>query len=124
MSEKIISLGKIQEFQRQFSAERDWDQFHTPKNLAMALIGESAELSEIFQWLTAEQSLELKQPGRQKTAVEEELADVFFYVARLADILEIDLEKAVWQKLEKNAKKYPVEKAKGNAKKYTEWEDQ
>ena len=115
---QVMDLEKIKEFQREFAKERDWEQFHTPKNLSMALSVEASELLEIFQWLTAEQSSELKDSDKEK--VSEELADITYYLLRIADITGIDLEDAVWKKMKKNADKYPVEKAKGNAKKYTE----
>ena len=114
-----MDIAKIQEFQRQFAKEREWEQFHTPKNLSMALSAEVGELLEIFQWLTAEQSDNLKE-SEKKNDVSEELADITYYVLRIADMMNIDLEKAVWDKMKKNADKYPVSKAKGNAKKYTE----
>ena len=114
-----MDLEKIQEFQREFAKERDWEQFHTPKNLSMALSAEVGELLEIFQWLTPDQSDNLKDSDK-KNEVSEELADITYYVLRIADMMNIDLEKAVWAKMKKNAEKYPVSKAKGNAKKYTE----
>ena len=113
-----MDLEKIKEFQRGFAKERDWEQFHTPKNLSMALSVEASELLEIFQWLTAEQSIALSVSDKEK--VSEELADITYYLLRIADITGIDLEDAVWKKMKKNADKYPVEKAKGNAKKYTD----
>jgi len=100
-----------------FAAERDWQQFHSPKNLAMALAAESGELLELFQWLSERQS---RQPStEQRTAVEQELADILLYLLRLADQLQIDLEAAVERKLELNAEKYPIDLAKGNATKYS-----
>ena len=103
---------------RDFAADRDWDQFHSPKNLSMALIAETAELLEHFQWLTEEQSASL--PEDKLAEVREELADILIYLVRLADKLDTDLFQAAIRKIEKNEKKYPVEKAKGTAKKYTE----
>ncbi len=99
-----------------FVAERDWDQFHTPKNLAMALIAEAAELLEHFQWLTAEQSRELTPQTRAE--VELEIADVLLFLLRLCDKLNIDPLQAAHKKLELNALKYPVDKARGRATKY------
>jgi dCTP diphosphatase len=99
-----------------FVAERDWDQFHTPKNLAMALIAESAELLEHFQWLTPEQSCELSQETRAE--VELEIADVLLFLLRLCDKLDIDPLQAAHKKLALNALKYPVDKARGRATKY------
>jgi dCTP diphosphatase len=104
---------------RQFAAERDWDQFHSPKNLAMALSVESAELLENFQWLSDAESAALAPERREK--IREELADVLLYLIRLADKLDIDLATAATDKLSVNAKKYPIQKARGNNKKYTEF---
>jgi dCTP diphosphatase len=101
-----------------FAAERNWDQFHSPKNLSMALTGEVGELSEIFQWLTEEASKSAASNPDTATAVREELADVTLYLVRLASVLGVDLNEAVNQKLKKNAEKYPVEKAHGTYKKY------
>jgi NTP pyrophosphatase (non-canonical NTP hydrolase) len=105
---------------REFVREREWEQFHSPKNLVMALSGEAAELIELFQWLTEEQSRAVMSDPDTAEAVRDEVADVFVYVMRLIDVLDIDLEAAVRAKMKKNAAKYPVERAKGLAKKYTE----
>jgi dCTP diphosphatase len=104
---------------RQFAAERDWDQFHSPKNLAMALSVEAAELLEHFQWLSDAESAALAPEKRAK--IRGELADVLLYLIRLADKLDIDLATAAADKLGVNAKKYPIQKARGNNKKYTEF---
>ena len=101
---------------RAFVAERDWDQFHTPKNLAMALVAEAGELVEHFQWLTPEQSSELSAETRAE--VELEIADVLLFLLRLCDKLDVDPVAAADKKLELNRQKYPVEKAKGRATKY------
>jgi dCTP diphosphatase len=106
---------------REFCAARDWDQFHSPKNLAMALIVEAAELVEHFQWLTEEQSAAL--PADKLAAVAQEVADIQIYLVRLADKLDIDLDAAVAAKLTVNEQKYPADKARGNARKYTEFDD-
>ena len=105
---------------RAFARERDWEQFHAPKNLAMALAVEAAELMEHFQWLTEQESGELPPAARQRVA--EELADVLIFTVRLADRLGVDLEPAVEAKIRANAAKYPVEKSRGNSKKYSELE--
>lgn len=115
MSTDIESLQKVL---REFAAERDWDQFHSPKNLATALAVEAAEILEHFQWLTEEQSCSLPEPKRDEAA--EELADVLLYLVRLSDKLGIDLMAAATDKLRKNAAKYPIEKSKGKSTKYTE----
>lgn len=103
----------------QFVFERDWAQFHTPKNLAMAMIVEAAELVEHFQWDTPSESQQL---APEKLAeVSHELADTFVYLLRIAEVLNIDLIKAANNKIDLNALKYPVDKAKGSNAKYTEY---
>ena len=114
----IDSLETLSEAVRDFGRERDWHLYHTPKNLTAALIVEAAELLEPFQWLTAEESLNL--PPQKKEAVRQEMADVLIYLVSLANCLEIDLLQAAEAKLAINARKYPVEKARGNAAKYDE----
>ena len=103
---------------RQFAAERDWDQFHSPKNLASALAVEAAELLERFQWLTEDQSRKL--PPAELAKVREEMADVLNYLVRLADKLDVNLIEAARDKIKLNALKYPVDKARGSAKKYSD----
>ena len=103
---------------REFAKERDWEQFHSPKNLAMALVVEAAEIVEHLQWLTEEQSKNL--PPDKLAEIKEEIADVLIFLTNLADKLGIDPLEAAKDKIEKNKKKYPVEKAKGSAKKYNE----
>lgn len=115
-----MNVEQIQQRLRVFAQERDWEQFHTPKNLSAALAVEAAELLEIFQWLTEAQSIAIKDDEGRIRKVEEEMADVTLYLLRLADVLGLDLQSAVDRKLRINAEKYPVEKAHGNAKKYTE----
>ena len=115
------SLNQIKERLREFAAERDWDQFHSPKNLAMALIVETAELVEHFQWLNEEESTSL--PPDKFAEVEHELADIQIYLIRLADKLNVDLIKAAVAKIELNEKKYPVGKVKGSARKYSEYSE-
>ncbi len=110
-------LTEIQQALRQFAADRDWDQFHSPKNLAMALSVEAAELLEHFQWLTEAQSADLDDQTRDQ--VRDEIADVQVYLIRLADKLNINILEAVSQKMEKNKQKYPAEKVRGSSKKYT-----
>ena len=100
----------------QFAAERDWDQFHNPKNLAMALAGEAGELIEHFQWLTFEQAENLSAQTREEVALE--AADVLLFLLRLCDRLDIDLAAAAERKLKINAQRYPVHKAHGRATKY------
>jgi NTP pyrophosphatase (non-canonical NTP hydrolase) len=104
---------------REFAREREWEQFHTPKNLTMALSGETGELVSLFQWLRDDQVADWIRDSANRTAVEHEMADVFGYLLRLADILGIDLENALRTKIQVNDQKYPVELARGNATKYT-----
>jgi len=111
------TLASLRNQQRRFAEARDWPQFHTPKNLAMALSVEAAELLECFQWLTPEQSAQLA--GRERHAVEEEVADVLLYLVRLSDVLGIDLLQAAQRKIAVNARKYPVALARGSARKYS-----
>ena len=112
-------LELLQQRLREFARERDWDQFHSPKNLSMALIAEAAELVEHFQWLTEEQSAQL--PDEKLREVEQELADVFLYLLRIADKLKVDLLAAAAQKIDLNARKYPADQVRGSSKKYTEY---
>jgi hypothetical protein len=117
-SAPLIDVTGLSSALTAFAAERNWDQFHSPKNLSMALTGEVGELSEIFQWLTEEASMSAAINPETATAVRDELADVTLYLVRLASVLGVDLNEAVTQKLKKNAEKYPVEKAHGTHKKY------
>lgn len=110
------SLERLRAQLATFAAERDWDQFHNPKNLAMALAGEAGELVEHFQWLSFEQAADLPAATREEVALE--CADVLLFLLRLCDKLGIDLAAAADRKLELNAKKYPVEKSRGKATKY------
>jgi len=113
-----MSLEELRGALRRFASDRDWDQFHSPKNLAIALSVEAAELLEHFQW-TSEDNPGGLVPGRH-AKVGEEIADVLLYLIRLADKLNIDLLAAATKKIQVNATKYPVEKARGSSKKYTE----
>jgi dCTP diphosphatase len=106
---------------RQFARARDWEQFHSPKNLAMALAVEVAEIAEHFQWLTEEGSDKLPEPKR--AAVKDEIGDVLIYLVRLADRLGIDPLQAAMDKLKQNESRYPVPKVKGRALKYSEYVD-
>jgi len=116
-----LDLKKIYSEIEKFTTDRDWDQFHSIKNLSMALSVESAELLEIFQWLTEEQSNKVKDDPKTKSKIEDELADIFVYLLRIVHKSNIDLESAVLNKLKKNAEKYPIEMSRGNSKKYNEF---
>ena len=115
----LESLQELTHRLREFVAERAWDQFHSPKNLAMALAVEVAEILEHFQWLTEQGSSKL--PDEKLSEIREEIGDVLIYLVRLADVLGIDPLKAAEDKLAKNEGKYPAEKVKGKALKYTEY---
>jgi len=115
-------LNGLRDRLRSFVAERDWAQFHSPKNLSMAMIVEAAELVEHFQWLTEAQSADL--PAEKLVEVEQEVADTFIYLLRLADVLGFDLIDAAQRKIDINAMKYPVEKARGRNDKYTTYQEQ
>lgn len=113
------TLDELRETLRGFATDRDWSQFHSPKNLAIALSVEAAELLEPFQWLKEGSAAELG--SERLAAVSAEIADVLLYLVMLADKLDVDLLAAARNKLAKNALKYPVEKARGSSKKYTEY---
>jgi NTP pyrophosphatase (non-canonical NTP hydrolase) len=120
MQDGPFDFAELQSYMREFVKDREWEQFHTPKNLAMALAGEAGELLEIFQWLTPDESQSIMKDPKTAQAVKDELADVLAYCARLADVLSVDVGGAVWEKMRRNAAKYPADKARGNAKKYTD----
>jgi len=113
------SLDELAGIIRAFARERDWDQFHTPKNLAMGVAIEAAELMEEFHWLTPEQSAEL--PPETLAAVRQEMADVFVYLVLLADKLGVDLMAAAAEKIAINAGKYPADTVRGKATKYDKY---
>ena len=112
------TLESLRDALREFAAERDWDQFHVPKNLAMSVMIEAAELGEHFQWCATGAAREL--PPGETDRIALEMADVLLYLIRLADKLDIDLPAAARRKLGLNAEKYPVDKARGRSAKYTE----
>jgi dCTP diphosphatase len=118
MAEQV--LGALQQRLAEFAAVRDWQQFHSPKNLAMALSVEAAELVEQFQWLTEEQSRQLDAARRERVRLE--LADVFIYLLRIADALGVDLLRAADDKMALNERKYPVARVRGDPRKYDEYD--
>ena len=115
----VPALNELMLRVRHFAAERDWEQFHTPKNLAMALVAEAGELAAEFQWLTAAQSA--APDTQQLERIRAESADVLIYLVRLADKLGFDLLEAAAAKLQENGRRYPVDKVRGSSKKYTEY---
>ena len=112
-----MDIKKIQKKLREFADERDWEQFHDPKNLSMALSVEVAELVEIFQWSKSGGLDEINDPKKRKE-IEREIADIFNYLVKLVDLLDMDLERASLDKIEENSKKYPVKSSKGKSEKY------
>jgi len=114
----VTDLDRLRDPLRAFADARDWGQFHSPKNLAMALSVEAAELLEVFQWVTDQESRRLE-PGA-KAAASEEIADVLLYLLRLADALGIDPVAAAQEKMKSNERRYPVDKSRGSSRKYTE----
>ncbi|MFJ4348742.1 nucleotide pyrophosphohydrolase [Pseudomonas sp. NPDC089401] len=117
-SSQLVDTTRLAQALEQFASDRNWAQFHSPKNLVMALSGEVGELNEIFQWLSEDASKSAAHNPETAQAVEEELADVLMYLVRLASVLGVDLDAAAQRKLRLNGEKYPVEKARNSAKKY------
>lgn len=115
----LIDAVRLQEAIAVFARDRDWDPFHSPKNLAMALTAEVGELVELFQWLSEGASYRVAHDPATARHVRDEIADVLVYLVRLAAVLDVDLDEAVRSKLAANALKYPVDRARGNAKKYS-----
>ena len=113
-----MDIVKIEKIINKFSEDRDWDKYHSPKNLVMALSGEVGELNEIFQWLNENESYNLSDNNKQY--VKDEVADIAIYLLKICMKLDINLEDAIIEKMQKNIEKYPVEKIKGKFKKYTE----
>jgi len=113
------NLEELRRALRKFASDRDWEQFHTPKNLAAALSVEVAELQEIFMWLTPEQSMNLS--DEKRSHVNDEVGDVFICLLNFCNRLGVDPISAAAEKLSKNEAKYPVEKSRGHAKKYTDF---
>lgn len=105
---RLIDVSALETALQAFADERDWNQFHSPKNLAMALTGEVGELVEIFQWLSEDESRKVADNPKTARAVRDELADVALYLVRLCSVLKVDLNEAITQKIQANGEKYPV----------------
>ena len=120
MSDRATTVAELRERVLAFVRERDWEQFHAPKNLSMALAAETGELMEHFLWMSPEQSRAVVQDPAKRHKIEEEIADVVIYALEFANMTGIDVAAAIERKLALNAKKYPVEKSKGRSDKYTE----
>nr|WP_207195585.1 nucleotide pyrophosphohydrolase [Pseudomonas fluorescens] len=114
----MVDVVKLAASLQRFADDRDWQQFHSPKNLILALTGEVGELCEIFQWMSDADSLSAATDPEIGQAVKDELADVLMYLVRLSSVLGVDLNEAVTRKLASNGQKYPVDKARSNSKKY------
>ncbi len=123
MADEEIPVEELKTKIGKFCAERDWDRFHDAKELAVALSTEASELLEHFRYMSSEEVDETMHDSKKREEIEDELADVFYHVLRIAQYYDIDLSDAFHRKLAKTAEKYPVEKAKGSRKKYTEFED-
>lgn len=121
MGDENTTLGELKNRTAEFVRERDWEQFHTPKNLSMSIAIEAAELMEHFQWMTVEASTTLSPDALGE--IGEELADIVLYALSLSNQLGLDLSETVLDKLAKNARKYPSEKVRGKSHKYTYYED-
>jgi len=115
-----MRLQKLLSKAHAFREERDWEQFHSARNVALSVVLEAAELLEIFQWKTDAESEEITKDPATHQKISDELADILLYILLMADDLDIDLIKAAEEKIKKNAEKYPIHKSKGNALKYTE----
>jgi dCTP diphosphatase len=120
LTDSTTTMAQLRQRILAFVRERDWEQFHTPKNLSMALAAESGELMEHFLWLSAEQSHAVAQDPAKRARIADELADVVIYALEFANTTGLDVAASIEAKMLANAKKYPVEKARGRAEKYTE----
>jgi NTP pyrophosphatase (non-canonical NTP hydrolase) len=121
MKDNERKIHELKEKVKKFCDERDWDQFHNAKDLAIALSIETSELLEIFRWKSPEEVNALFENEKKKEDIEDEMADVLYFLIRIAQRYDLDLSDALDRKMEKNEKKYPVEKAKGSNKKYNEF---
>ncbi len=123
MKKRKLKKPGLDELKREvltFAQDRDWLQFHSPKNLSMAIASESAELMELFLWCESHDSRALPEDAESKTRIEEELADIIIFALQMANVAEIDLDEAIRAKLRTNSEKYPVEKCRGRSVKFSE----
>ena len=119
--DELINISDLRRKLERFASERDWNQFHNPKNISMALSVETSELLEIFQWVDGNASREESFLHKNKEAISDEIADVFLYLLRLSTLCGVNFEKSIKNKMIKNEQKYPAELVKGSSKKYTEY---
>lgn len=120
---KTVTLQGIKTKIKKFIKERNWEKYHSPKNISMSIAIEAAELMEHFQWLTIEQSRKLLKDKTRRIEIEDELADIAIYILDFCNLFAIDIEKIIISKLEKSAKKYPVHLVRGKAHKYTYYQE-
>ena len=120
LNDATTPIAELKKRVLDFARERDWEQFHSPKNLSMALAAEAAELMEHFLWATGEGSAEIASNPAKRQKIEEELADIVIYALEFANVTGLDVASVIESKMNANARKYPVEKAKGRSDKYTE----
>ncbi len=116
----VASITEMKKCSQNFVVKRQWTKYHTPKNIAMGISVEAAELLEIFQWLTEEQSFSIKDDQKKLQRIKDEIGDIFHLLIRISTLLEIDLIQSFWDKMKKNEDKYPINLSKGRADKYTE----
>lgn len=117
----LLDIDQLKSTLSSFAKIREWEKFHSPKNLSMAIAGEAGELLEIFQWITEQQSIDIKDNTLIREEISYELADIILYIIQMASQLNINLSEAIFNKIKINNKKYPINKVKGIAKKYTEY---
>ena len=122
MDDTVTRIAELKQMVRQFSEERDWDQFHKAKDLAIGIVTEASELLETFRFKSEQEVEDMFKDGTQMKSIRDELADIFYFALRLAQKYDIDVSKSLDEKIKDNAKKYPIEKVKGSNKKYTELE--
>jgi len=119
MKDNVTTIRQLKEKLARFVKDRDWEQFHSPKNLSMSIAIEAAELMEMFQWATIEESHNILKDKKRVEEIKDELADIALFVMEFCNMFDIDLSSAILKKLKKNAKKYPAELVKGKSHKYT-----
>ena len=122
MDDTVTRITELKQMVKKFSEERDWDQFHNAKDLAIGIVTEASELLETFRFKSEREVEDLFQDESSAKKIRDELADIFYFALRLAQRYNIDVSKSLDEKIKDNAKKYPIEKAKGSNKKYTELE--
>ena len=123
LKDNIVTIRQLKQKLAKFVKDRDWEQYHSPKNLSMAIAIEAAELMEMFQWLDIDESHSLLKNKKKRREIEEELADIAVYILDFCNLFNIDLSSIILKKLKKNSKKYPTKLVKGKAHKYTHYKE-